>query len=56
MRILSNNELYLIEGGVSLTGALLSALKGVYSTVASIGEQMGSAFRRIKSGQLCSCR
>ena len=41
-------------GGISLSGAILSSLKGCICVVFEIGQTVGGAIRRISSGRLCS--
>ena len=43
----------IIGGGTSLTGAILSSIKGCISVVFEIGQAVGGAIRRITSGNLC---
>lgn len=42
-----------IIGGGSISGAVLSAIKGCISTVFEIGQTLGGALRRISTGNLC---
>lgn len=52
--VLSNSELSNINGGINITGVFLSSLvKGINSFL-ELGRSVGSAFRRIKDGNLCS--
>lgn len=44
----------IIGGGISFTGALLSALKGFITPIFEVGQSLGGAIRRISSGKLCS--
>ena len=44
----------IIGGGISFSGAVLNAVKGCITTVMEIGRAVGSAIRRIGSGNLCS--
>ncbi len=55
MNNINKNELKNVVGGaISLSGALISALKGYFGTVLSIGQSLGSAIRRIANGNLCN--
>lgn len=47
------NTKIIIGGGISLTGAILTALKGLAGTIFEIGQAVGGAIRRIGSGNLC---
>ena len=43
----------IIGGGYSISGAVLSALKGCASAVFEVGQALGGAIRRITTGNLC---
>ncbi len=43
----------IIGGGISLTGAFLSSIKGCISVVFEIGQAVGGAIRRMTTGNLC---
>lgn len=48
-----NESKKLIGGGIGFSGAILNAIKGITSTIFSIGQTVGGAIRRIGSGNLC---
>lgn len=52
MREIENTKM-IIGGGINFTGAILSAIKGITSTIFGIGQAVGGAVRRIGSGNLC---
>jgi len=43
----------MIGGGISFSGAVLSAIRGFISPIFEIGQAVGGAIRRISSGNLC---
>ena len=43
----------IVGGGISFSGAILSAIKGFANTIFEIGQTVGGAIRRIGSGNLC---
>ena len=50
---LNNNELMNIEGGAGFTATLLNAVSRTISTVIDLGRSLGSALRRVISGNVC---
>jgi len=55
MNNLNNEEMKNITGGgISVTGAFLSSIKGCISVMFEIGQAVGGAVRRITSGSLCN--
>ena len=48
------NMMIIVGGGVSFSGAILNAIKGCISTIMDVGRAVGSAIRRIGSGNLCN--
>lgn len=55
MNNLNNEEMKNITGGgLSVTGAFLSSIKGCISVMFEIGQAVGGAVRRITSGSLCN--
>jgi len=50
---IEKNECKKIIGGTSLTGTIVSALKGYINAVLGIGQVVGSAIRRITSRNYC---
>ena len=44
----------IVGGGLSVSGAFLSSIKGCISVVFEVGQAVGGAIRRIASGRLCS--
>ena len=53
MKNLNKDELVLIEGGVNISGALLSYITKGINTVLDIGRSLGTAIRRIGSNNVC---
>ncbi len=53
MKRLTKLESQKIIGGASITGAILSSIKGCISVVFEIGQAVGGAIRRISTGNLC---
>ena len=54
MKELKKNELLIIEGGSGISGTLISALSRGITTLLDMGRSLGSAIRRIESGNICS--
>lgn len=50
---LNKNELYDINGGVSISGTLISAVTRGINTLLDLGRSFGTAIRRIGSNNLC---
>lgn len=50
------NELREIDGGTSITGAIINAFTDAVKTVYDIGRSLGNAFRRIKEDKLCEVK
>lgn len=50
------NDTYEIVGGVNISAALFSALGKAANTVLDAGRALGSAIRRLYSGNLCSIK
>lgn len=53
MKELSNQELYLITGGVDITAPIINALTNVFKVIYEAGSGLGSAIRRISSNDMC---
>ena len=51
LNIVESKEI--IGGGVSVSGAFLSSIKGCITVVFEVGQAVGGAIRRIASGRLC---
>lgn len=56
MKKIEKNELMTIIGGVSISGAILNALRSLGNYVYSLGQSFGSSIRRIVSKKVCSCK
>lgn len=54
MKLLDINELYEIEGGVSISGTLIKSFSSLINSIAELGRNFGSAIRRIGSNKMCS--
>ncbi len=52
-KILEEETLLQIVGGVSLSGAIVNAFLSVGKFIFETGQKLGSSFRRISSNQLC---
>ncbi len=50
---LKKEELLNIEGGINLSGTLISAFTKIITTILDVGRSLGSALRRISSGMVC---
>jgi hypothetical protein len=53
---MKKEELVLVVGGSSLSGTVLNAVIRAVNVAFEIGRALGSAIRRIKSGQRCSVK
>ena len=53
MNKLKTYELREIDGGFSLTGAIIEAFTSGLETIVDIGRSLGSSIRRINEGKLC---
>lgn len=54
MKLLTNNELKEINGGLNLTASLISsAIRGLNSLL-DLGRSLGTAILRIRYGRMCS--
>lgn len=50
---LGKEQLLQIEGGINLTGTLISAFTKAINSLLDVGRSLGTAIRRINSGQIC---
>lgn len=53
MEVLNKNELMKVNGGISLSGALLNYGRQAFQAVYNVGVALGSAIRRIITGNYC---
>lgn len=54
MQELSNEELMQIQGGANwISGTFLSAINKAANTVFEMGKSLGTAIRRVYSGNVC---
>ena len=53
MKELNKYELLEISGGAGVTAAFLNAVARTISTVVDVGRSLGSAIRRLASGNVC---
>lgn len=53
MEKLNNNELYEINGGVTLNGILINAITNAGKFIYTIGQSLGSSLRRKSGGNYC---
>ena len=56
MMKIEKNELEMIIGGASFSGAIINAITGLAKYVYSLGQSLGSSLRRLVSGKVCSCK
>lgn len=54
MRIIDDQELDSIIGGDSISGTVINAFTNVIKVLMDAGRSVGSAFRRVAEGNLCS--
>lgn len=53
MKELNSLELYNIEGGLNITGTLISSLTRGVNALLDLGRSLGTAIRRIGSNNIC---
>ncbi|MBQ7140141.1 MAG: hypothetical protein IJO32_01400 [Bacilli bacterium] len=53
MREMNKEYLLQIDGGVNISGAIVTAFTKAFNTILDIGRSLGTAIRRINSGQMC---
>lgn len=53
MQNLEINEMQVVIGGATLSGAIVSAASTLFKTVLGIGQAAGSGIRRLVYGILC---
>ena len=51
---LKKENLLKIEGGINISGNLISAFTKAINSILDVGRSLGTAIRRINSGQICS--
>lgn len=51
---LKKEELLKVVGGINITAAFLSAIKGGIDTVLDLGRSLGTSIRRIVGRSICS--
>ena len=51
---IKKNEIFSIEGGLSVSGTLINSLTAGVKIIVELGRSLGSALRRGGSGKMCS--
>lgn len=51
--MLNNEELYNINGGVTISGTLINSIAKLITTILDLGRAIGSAIRMVGSGSKC---
>ena len=54
MKELRKEEMKKVEGGTSLSAAMLGAIYKVVETIYNLGDALGSTIRRVIEGKNCS--
>ena len=54
MKELKKEEMKKIEGGASITAAMLGAIYRLIETIYNLGDALGSSIRRVVEGKNCS--
>lgn len=54
MNEINNKELYLIVGGLSISGSIVNAFTNGIKIVLEVGRSFGTSIRRIVLGKLCN--
>lgn len=52
-QIIDEDVLYRIDGGLSLSGSLINSFTDGIETIMNVGRSLGTAIRRMISGNLC---
>jgi len=50
---IKENDIYFIEGGLSISGTLINSLTGGIKIILELGRSLGSAIRRGSNGKMC---
>lgn len=53
---MNREELILVVGGASISGTVLNAVVRAVNAALEVGRSLGTAIRRIKTGQYCTAR
>lgn len=53
MKELNKVTLLEVEGGLNMSGSLISAFTKAINTILDLGRSLGTAIRRINGGQIC---
>jgi len=53
MKKMNKEYLLQVEGGINISGAIITAFTKAFNAIMDIGRSLGTAIRRINSGQLC---
>lgn len=53
MKELNKDVMLKIEGGVNISGSLVSAFTKAINSILEVGRSLGTAIRRINGGQTC---
>ncbi len=53
MQKLKEKDLKQIRGGTTISGSIINAFTSLFKTLVSLGEKIGSALRRMGSGEIC---
>lgn len=52
-QIIDENVLYKIDGGLSLSGSLINSFTDGIKTIMDVGRSLGTAIRRMITGNIC---
>lgn len=50
---LTNKEMYVIDGGVNISGTLLNAIAKLINTIFDVGRSIGTAINMSRNGRKC---
>ena len=53
---MNREELIIVVGGTSISGTVLNAVVRAINAALEVGRSLGTAIRRIKTGQTCPAR
>lgn len=53
MKELNKETLLNIDGGLNITGSLVTSFTNAINTILNLGRNLGTSIRRINSGNLC---
>lgn len=53
MKKIEETELFLIEGGINISGTLINSISSIIKTILEVGRSIGSSLRRLQDNKMC---